>query len=67
MKKYIGTKVIDAAPAWRINGKVYLKDEPLPNVKNSSIEDGYKVSMKAAMKAGLQMTYLKKLITKLKL
>ena len=43
MKKYIGTKVIDAAPAWRIDGKVYLKDEPQPDAKKSSFEDGYKV------------------------
>lgn len=43
MKKYIGTKVIDAAPAWRINGKVYLKDEPQPDAKKSAFEDGYKV------------------------
>lgn len=43
MKKYIGTKVIDAAPAWRINGRVYLKDEPQPDVKKILLEDGYKV------------------------
>ena len=41
MKKYIGTKVVDATPAWRHNGKVYLKDEAVPRLMNR--EDGYKV------------------------
>ena len=44
MKKYIGTKVIDAAPAWRVNkGNVYLKGEAMPDYENMLIEDGYKV------------------------
>ena len=30
MKKYIGTKVVDATPAWRVDGKVYIKDEGVP-------------------------------------
>lgn len=41
MKKYIGTKVVDATPAWRVDGKVYLKDEAVP--KSMNLEDGYKV------------------------
>lgn len=64
MKKYIGTKVIDAAPAWRIDGKVYLKDLMQ---RNRHSKMATRLSMKTAMKAGLQKTYLKKLITKLKL
>lgn len=41
MKKYIGTKVVNATPAWLIDGKVYLKDEVVPRSMNR--EDGYKV------------------------
>lgn len=41
MKKYIITKVVDATPAWRVDGKVYLKDEAVPRSMNR--EDGYKV------------------------
>ena len=41
MKKYIGTKVVNAPPAWRVMGKVYLKDEAVPRSMNR--EDGYKV------------------------
>lgn len=41
MKKYIGTKVVNATPAWRVDGKVYLKDEAVP--KSMNREDGYKV------------------------
>ena len=41
MKKYIGTKVVNATPAWRVDGKVYLKDDALP--KSMNREDGYKV------------------------
>ena len=41
MKKYIGTKVVDATQAWRVDGKVYLKDEAVPRSMNR--EDGYKV------------------------
>lgn len=41
MEKYIGTKVVDATPAWRVDGKVYLKDEAVPRSMNR--EDGYKV------------------------
>ncbi len=41
MKKYIGIKTVNATPAWRIDGKVYLKDEAVPKVMNR--EDGYKV------------------------
>lgn len=41
MKKYIGTKVVNATPAWRVDGKVYLKDQAVP--KSMNREDGYKV------------------------
>ena len=41
MKKYIGTKEVSATPAWRIDGKVYPKDRPVPRSMNR--EDGYKV------------------------
>ena len=41
MKKYIGTKEVNATPAWRIDGKVYPKDGAVPRVMNR--EDGYKV------------------------
>lgn len=41
MKKYIGTKVVNATPAWLVDGKVYLKDEVVPRSMNR--EDGYKV------------------------
>ena len=41
MEKYIGTKVVYATPAWRVDGKVYLKDEAVPRSMNR--EDGYKV------------------------
>ena len=41
MKKYIGTTVVDATTAWRVDGKVYLKDEAVPRSMNR--EDGYKV------------------------
>lgn len=41
MKKYIGTKLIQAEPAYRIDGKIYLKSGPVPRVMNR--ENGYKV------------------------
>lgn len=41
MKKYIGTKLIQAEPAYRIDGKIYLKSGAVPRVMNR--EDGYKV------------------------
>lgn len=41
MKQYIGTKLIQAEPAYRIDGKIYLKSGPVPRVMNR--EDGYKV------------------------
>lgn len=43
MKKYIGTKTVSAAPAWRIDGKVYLKDGSVPVPRSMNREDGYKV------------------------
>lgn len=41
MKKYIGTKEVSATPAWRVDGKVYLKEGQVPRSMNR--EDGYKV------------------------
>lgn len=41
MKQYIGTKLIQAEPAYRIDGIIYLKSGPVPRVMNR--EDGYKV------------------------
>lgn len=41
MKTYIGTKVIQAEPAYRCDGKVYPKTGPYPRKMN--LEDGYKV------------------------
>jgi hypothetical protein len=41
VKKYIGTKLIQAEPAYRIDGKIYLKSGPVPRVMNR--ENGYKV------------------------
>lgn len=41
MKKFIGTKLVYATPAWRIDGQVYLKDSVVPTSINR--EDGYKV------------------------
>lgn len=42
MKKYIGTKLIEAAPAIRKDGKVYEKTQPIPRSMEHE-EDGYKV------------------------
>lgn len=42
MKTYIGTKIIEAAPAIRKGGKVYEKDQPIPKSMDPE-EDGYKV------------------------
>lgn len=41
MKIYIGTKTVSAIPAWRVDGKIYPKDGPVPRSMNR--EDGYKV------------------------
>lgn len=41
MKSYIGTKIIQAEPAYRCAGKVYPKSGPYPRSMN--LEDGYKV------------------------
>ena len=42
MKQYIGTKLIEAAPAIRKGGKVYEKTQPIPRSMEPE-EDGYKV------------------------
>ena len=42
MKKYIGTKTVQATPAVRKGGKVYLPDEEIPK-SLETVEDGYKV------------------------
>lgn len=41
MEKYIGTKIIEAEPAYRIDGKVYVLSAPVPRSMNR--EEGYKV------------------------
>lgn len=42
MKKYIGTKIIEAIPAIRKGGKVYEVGQPIPRNMDHE-EDGYKV------------------------
>lgn len=42
MKKYIGTKIIEAAPAIRMGGKVYDANELIPR-SMELVEDGYRV------------------------
>ena len=42
MKKYIGTKIIEAVPAIRKGGKVYEEGWPIPKSMDPT-EDGYKV------------------------
>lgn len=42
MQKYIGTKIIEAEPAIKKGGKVYLLSEPIPKTMDL-IEEGYKV------------------------
>ena len=42
MKKYIGTKIIEAAPAIRMGGKVYDANELIPR-SMEPVEEGYKV------------------------
>lgn len=41
MQKYIGTKMIQAEPAYLCDGKIYPKTGPYPRSLN--LEDGYKV------------------------
>ena len=41
MKTYIGTKIIQAEPAFRIDGKIYSPDNILP--KDTDVEEGYRV------------------------
>ena len=41
MKKYIGTKLVEAEPAWRLNGKVYAWDYPPDSAGYA--EAGYRV------------------------
>ena len=41
MKTYIGTKIIQAEPAFRIDGKIYSLDNILP--KDTDVEEGYRV------------------------
>lgn len=42
MKKYIGTKTVQATPAVRKGGKVYLPSDEIPK-SLETVEDGYKV------------------------
>ena len=41
MKTYIGTKIIQAEPAFRIDGKIYPESGPVPRSMNR--EEGYRV------------------------
>lgn len=41
MKQYIGTKIVQAEPAYRVDGKVFVKANIVPS--GVHIEDGYKV------------------------
>ena len=41
MKQYIGTKIIQAEPAYRVDGKVFVKANIVPS--GVRIEDGYKI------------------------
>ena len=41
MKTYIGTKIIQAEPAFRIDGNIYSPDDILP--KETDVEEGYRV------------------------
>ena len=41
MKQYIGAKIIKAEPAYRVDGKVFVKANIVPS--DVHIEDGYKV------------------------
>ena len=41
MKQYIGTKIIKADPAYRVDGKAFVKANIVPS--GVHIEDGYKV------------------------
>lgn len=43
MKTYIGTKIIEAAPAIRIRGKVYEANELIIPISTELVEEGYKV------------------------
>lgn len=43
MNKYIGVKVIEAEPAIRKGGKVYLPNDPIPKTMDT-VEQGYKVT-----------------------
>ena len=42
MKKYIGTKLVQATPAIRKNGKVYLPTDAIPRTMGV-VEEGYKM------------------------
>lgn len=42
MKKYIGTKLIQAIPAIRKGGKIYLPTDAIPKTMET-VEEGYKV------------------------
>lgn len=41
MKQYIGTKLIEAEPAPKVNGKIQPADWPIPN--DATVEQGYKI------------------------
>jgi hypothetical protein len=45
MKQYIGTKIVQAQPAIRKGGRVYLETDPIPKTMEQ-LEEGYKVIYK---------------------
>lgn len=49
MNIYIGTKIVSATPAWRVGGKIYPKDGPVPRSMNR--EDGYEVVYEGGYKS----------------
>jgi hypothetical protein len=42
LKKYIGTKLVQATPAIRKGGKIYLPTDAIPRTMEP-VEEGYKV------------------------
>lgn len=44
MKQYIGTKIIEAEPAYLVDGEIYPKSWPVPSMWDfDRLQDGYKV------------------------
>ena len=52
MKKYIGTKLVQATPAIRKGGKIYLPTDAIPKTMEP-VEEGYKVAYSISSKDGM--------------